>query len=112
MVKYRVVPDPDEIIQADPFGRRTVPVPVKKTVISGFNHRPSDKEGKEQKCRRQKDQAGPRLARADKILQSPLWGWLCSLRWPDLARLREAGQILRHPGSGGRRCGAVPAGRG
>src|SRR5215472_787971 len=65
----RVIPDAQEVFQGDPFGWCTVAVPVEETVPGSFDHRPGDKKSKEQKRRRQKEDAGPRLVRTGEVLQ-------------------------------------------
>jgi hypothetical protein len=71
MVKDRVVPDPQEIVQADPLGGRPVAVPVKKTVVRGLDHRPGDKKSEDQERRGQKEKAGFYLARTPKVPEPP-----------------------------------------
>src|ERR1700722_5622975 len=69
MVKYRVVPDSQEIVQADPLGGRSIAVPVKKAVVRRLDYRPSDKESEDQERRGQKEQPGFHLARTPKVPQ-------------------------------------------
>src|SRR5262249_7186276 len=79
-MKDRVIPDAKEALQSDPFGWCTVAVPVEEAVAGSFDHRPSDKKSKEQKRRRQKEDAGPRQVLTGKALQPSPHVWLAAHR--------------------------------
>jgi hypothetical protein len=94
MMKDWVVPDPQEIIQADPLGGRSIAVPVKKAVVCSLDNRPGDKESEDQESWGQKEEAGFHLARTPKVSQPPPAVHVGRFCWFGLACLGGSRQFL------------------